>query len=105
MRAGKRRHYVTVERPVQKTSPDGGTSESWETLFSEWASIMPLQGREYFQAAQAQSEVDTQIDMRYHEGVTSEMRVVCQGQVFDIQTAINVDLRDKDLQIMAKSYG
>jgi SPP1 family predicted phage head-tail adaptor len=104
MRAGRLRHYVAVEQPVTQVAADGGATKGWELVFNEWAAIEPLRGREYFQAAAAQSEVDTMITMRYRSGVKTRMRVNYAGRHFDIQAVKDIQLRGRELQIMAKEY-
>ena len=104
MRAGRLRHFVAVEQPITSTTPDGGTTKAWELVFHEWAAIEPLRGREYFQAAAAQSEVDTMVTMRYRPGVRAKMRVSHEGRHFDIQSVIEIQTRGRELQIMAKEY-
>jgi len=104
MRSGRLRHFVAVEKPVLQTGEDGGTSDTWEVVFEEWAAIEPMRGREYFQAAAAQSEVDTLITMRYRDGVKARMRVNYNGRHFDIQAVKDIQLRGREMQIMAKEY-
>ena len=47
----------------------------WLDAFAAWAAIEPMMGREYFAAAQIQSDATVRIRIRYRTGVTPKMRV------------------------------
>ena len=47
----------------------------WHPYAKVWASIEPISGREYWNAAQSQSEASVRIVIRYRDGVTSRTRV------------------------------
>lgn len=48
----------------------------WSTFAEVWASVEPLQGREYWNAQQTQSDITHKVRMRWLEGVDSKMQIV-----------------------------
>ena len=55
---------VTVERLQQGQDELGQPFNTWTALFTTWAAVEPLSGREYFAASAAQSSVTTRIKLR-----------------------------------------
>jgi SPP1 family predicted phage head-tail adaptor len=67
-----------------------------------WASIEPLNGREFFAAQQVNAEVTARIRLRYLPGVTRQMQVKFGSRTFAIESVINVEERNRELQLMVK---
>jgi SPP1 family predicted phage head-tail adaptor len=102
MQAGRLRHRVTVQRATDAIDQYGDQTPTWTSLGTVWASVEPLNGREYFAAAQMQSEVSTRIVIRPISGVTltPKDRVKFGSRYFDIQSVINRDERNRELQLL-----
>jgi len=102
MQAGRLRHRVTVQRATDSIDQYGDQTPTWASLGTVWASVEPLSGREYFAAAQMQSEVSTRIVIRPISGVTltPKDRVKFGSRYFDIQSVINRDERNRELQLL-----
>lgn len=98
---GKLRHYLTIQQ-VTETQPGraGAIVKSWTTYANVWGSIKPFQGREYIQAQSVHAELTHRIYCRYLAGVTNKMRVLFGSRIFDIQSIINTDERNVELQLM-----
>ena len=58
--------------------------------------------REYFSAQQVQSEVTTQIWLRYLDGIMPTMRVKFGKRTLDIVSVLNTQERNVSLQLMCK---
>lgn len=101
MRAGELRDRVTIQQKTTSSDSEGMVTETWHDIATVWATILPIRGREYFQAAAVQSETTTRIKMRYRVGVASGMQAVFGTQVFDIQSVIP-DARRIQLELMCK---
>ena len=60
----------------------------WKDLVSAWAQVNPVGGREYYAAAQVNSENDMIFKVRYSrllEGyLTSELRIIYCGKVYNV---------------------
>ncbi len=103
MRAGELRHRVTIQKEQGTTrNSKGELVPNWVDIVTVWAAVEPLKGREYFDAEQVQAEVTTRIRMRYHAGVTPEMRIIYGTKEFDILSAINIEEKDRELHLMCK---
>lgn len=107
MRAGRLRHLVCVQTPVEVPNEFGEPIKQWQPLCSGWASIEPLRGSEKFSAMQVASEVDSRIVMRWTPGaekITTKDRVVFGGKIYDIKDVLNIDERNRELHIMARRH-
>ena len=65
---------------------------TWATVATVWAAVEPLSAREFIAAQAVQSNVSVRITMRYRPGITSAMRLLHDGKVYNI-TGV---LADKD---------
>ncbi len=112
MRAGRLRHRVTIQQPTEAGAAAGNVTKTWSTYKETWAEIEPLSGREFFEGAALDREITARIRMRYLSGLTADMRIVRGGvesngdpktgaDVWDIQSVINVDQRNRELEVMA----
>ena len=92
--AGRLRHRVTIQQPVQAQDPvTGELVQTWTDFAADIAAaIEPLSTREFAAAQQIQSEIVARIVIRYRTGITAEMRVIHNGTVYNIAGV----LADKD---------
>ena len=104
MRAGQLDQRVTVER-LQGGFDELGQPlpDTWAPLFTCWAAVEPLVGREYIAAQAAMSEVKLKIIMRYRPGITPADRVNHNGQVYGIEAVIDVHSSRRELHLMCKA--
>ncbi len=102
MQAGRMRHRIKIQSPVEARNGVGEIITTWATLATVWASVEPLRGREFFDAEQMQAEVSTRVRMRYYPGITAQMRVLWGSRVLEIVTPIDVNERHKELQLMCR---
>ena len=102
MRAGKLRHLVTIESPIDVPTEAGEWEVAiWGTWATRRAEIIPLKGDERFQAEHLDPELTHQINMRYVDGILPSMRIVLGARTFDIKSALNVDERSRETEILA----
>ena len=104
MKAGQLDQRVTVER-LQGGFDELGQPlpDTWAPLFTCWAAVEPLVGREYIAAQAAMSEVKLKIIMRYRPGITPADRVAHNGQVYGIEAVIDVHSSRRELHLMCKA--
>ena len=104
MKAGDLRHLVTIQTPpdVGDASQDnyGQEKPDWSRFAKVWAAVEPLSGREFWNAQQIQAQQVTRIRIRYLAGVTERMRILWGARKFNIQSIINLDERNIELQLM-----
>ena len=98
MRAGLLRHRMTILNPTDAAASWNG-STTWTTFATVWGSIEWLSGREYYEAAQVQSQVRHTITIRFLKGITPNMRISFEGRTFKIISAINPIERGRKLEI------
>lgn len=103
MRAGQLRHRIEIKHFVEGYNEIGDPVQKLETFAKVWAELLDLKGREYWSAAQAQSEVTTRIRIRYLEGVDASMRVYHDGREFLIDHILDPDGRKRELHLMCKT--
>lgn len=96
------RHRVTLRKKEIAEDALKQQSEAWTDIATVWAAIEPLSGREYFAASQENTEVTTRITIRYLPGITTDLRVVFGGRVFEVLSAIDPGERNISLILMCK---
>ncbi len=97
---GSRPHRVEVQQPNEVRDAQGGTTIQWETIFAAWASIEPLRGKEFWTAQQTENQMTHRVTIRWSKDVTTKMRLLFHGRVFNIGTLMNVDERGEQLELM-----
>lgn len=101
MNPGKYRHRIVIEEEDFDENPDSGETESaWKFFADMPAAVKPLRGREYFQAKETHFEQVTMIEIRYYPGITAEMRVLHEGNVFYITDIIDPEERHREMYLM-----
>lgn len=99
---GNLRHRITIQQ-ISSTQDDYGQPiDEWTDIATVWASIEPITGREFFAADTINSEISHRIRMRYKPGILPSMRVKFKTRYFDIQSVINYNELNTDLQLMCK---
>lgn len=104
MNPGSLRHRIELLR-TGKTRNAWGELEDTETVVATVsASITGMSGKELTDqdAGQTVTQMTHRIYMRYHPGVTPEMKIRFEGRVFEILYVSNYKELDKTLYIMAK---
>lgn len=108
MKAGDLRHYVMVQNRLETQNSSGEVEWSFTDWQAMWASIEPLQGREFLQAAQIGSNLSAKIRVRYFPGITPKMRVkhaylsggISFEDLYDIETVIHINERLREMHLM-----
>jgi SPP1 family predicted phage head-tail adaptor len=95
------RKRATLQRSVATSDGQGGEIESWVDVADVWLSIDPVKGYERFQAMQMQTPVTHRIVLRFRADVTTASRFVYDGRVFWVQGCLNVEGRNRFLEIKA----
>ncbi|MEH6848566.1 phage head closure protein [Bacillus pseudomycoides] len=104
MTMAKRNKRLTfLKKDENAKSPDGEPIEVYNDSFTVWGSLHFLKGREYFQAAATNSEIQGKSEIRYREDVTSDMKIKYKDIIYDIVSVIPTDKHN--LLIMWKRGG
>ena len=103
MRAGNLRHRITVEQNTPTRNSKGEEIDSWAPFGGpRYGAVIPLTGREAFNAQQRHAEAEIRIEMRYFPGITPKMRVSFGGRLFDILHIANIHTRGSETHLLVK---
>lgn len=102
--AGRMDRLITIEQNAETQSGTGDPAESWSTFATVWAGKRDLSGREFLEARQLASEATTEFTIHYRDDITTKMRIVLAGQVYDIEHAAEIG-RGRGTRILAKARG
>jgi len=101
--AGRRRHYVTLERPTETKDRLGGYSPAWSAVSKTWVSIEPLSGAELVEAQAQEQHTTHRVEMRFEEGITSRMRIHTEDdRILNIASVINPMERRESLTLLCE---
>lgn len=105
MRAGRLRHRLVLQQPV--TSRDADTNEKitvWTTVATVWGGIEPIKGKERVSAQELDAAYDVRLPMRYSSeisGMDATWRATSGGRVYAFQSVINMDERNREIEVLA----
>ena len=90
MLAPKLRHRVTFQsRTPTQDATTGEVTYSWSsTVSDEPAEVVPLSGRELVASGATQAGVDTRMTVRWRSGIDEKMRVVFDGNNYQITAVL-----------------
>lgn len=84
-RIGRYERRVTVQSRTLTSDGYGGQAASWATLYTLWAYIRPLAGREGAVGDREQAELTTEVGLRgYWSDVRPTMRIAYGGRTLEI---------------------
>lgn len=107
MRVGRLRHPVRVERATEIRNSYGEPIKTWTLLAYTRAAIEPLRGSERMVAMQVHSEVTNRITLRWHSAIAelgTKDRIVLGSKRFDVKSVMNMDERNREVQVMATEH-
>jgi len=104
MKAGKLRHRITIQQPVEVRDSYGGVTVTWGTFATVNASVEPLRGQELWAAAAQQARVNTRIRIRYLASVSPKMRVLFGTRIYLIDAVIDPEERHVEMQLMCQEW-
>lgn len=88
MRAGRLDRSITIQQKTVTRTTLGDETESWADLATVWSEVIPMSGREYFNAQAQQVVVEEQLRfrIRYFAAAASdtELRISYNSKVYDI---------------------
>ena len=99
--ARRLRHKITIQSKTD-TQTYGEVQTTWGTFAIAYADIQPTTGREYFAARQIVDEALFKITIRYVSGVTTKMRILYDGDYYDIRDVGNVGTGYKYLEMICR---
>lgn len=101
--AGKLRHRIDIQRESRTADGAGGASLAWLTIaLNIPAMIKPLSGNETMAAQRLEANISHRIYIRYAAGFRSSDRIVFDGRMFQIRAILNLEERNRWLEIQAE---
>lgn len=80
---------LTLQITTREPDGQGGFTEEWSDVGTVWAQLEPLNGYERMQGMKLGSPLSHKGLIRYRADLTTGMRAVYQGRVFDIKEVID----------------
>lgn len=103
MNPGALDRRIKILSPPTTQDTYGQQTGTWPTFAETWASINPLQGKEFAEARQVHAEVTHKVRIRYRSGILPSMRVQYGSRIFEILgPPINPGERNVELRLMCK---
>ena len=99
---GELRHRITIQKLNNSQNEYGEISEFWEDILNIRAGIYPISGKEFFAAETVNSEITHKVKIRYVEGLTPNMRINFNNRIFSIESIINFQEKNIELQLLCK---
>lgn len=98
------RHRITLQSQSQTQDPNtGAVTTTWaDWLADEPAEVVPLSGREFISAAANVAGVDTRMTIRYRAGVLPTMRVVFDGNNYQVSAVLQDPSNRRWLTLMCQ---
>jgi SPP1 family predicted phage head-tail adaptor len=106
MQAGKLRHRVAIDIATETKGASGQMKMTWTLTATAWAAIEPMRGSERVYADAETAEMDTVITMRYlpqFDAVSTKWRIRHRNVIYDIKSVANVNMRDREIEVLAQS--
>lgn len=105
MNSGSLRHRVTIQSLTKTSDGTGGFTETWTDAATVWAEVTPLKGFERYAAQQIRAQLSYRVRLRFRNDVTSDMRLIHKGKILTIQAVINVNGRNRELELLCSESG
>lgn len=101
MRAGRLRHKILVQERSGAKDLLGGASDSWSTIATLWASVEPMNVKDYLSSDAQIADLHGKIVIRYNPLIKPDQRILFNGRVLEIQgQPINLGERNREMHIM-----
>lgn len=102
---GRLRNIIVIESPVDGVDPSGAPITTYDFYIRRYASIVPLNGSEFFASQQLNVNVNVRFRLRYDKSValiTAKYRIKWNENIYDIHAVINKMEHNKEIIIMCE---
>ena len=106
MNPGKLDKIITFQSKTgdEEKGDYGGTTYTWADYATVWAKKHPLRGRELMAAQAAQNLTEVNFYIRYLAGLSSDMRIVHDGNYYDITGIVDINEAHVEMEISANTW-
>jgi SPP1 family predicted phage head-tail adaptor len=99
MNPGKLRDRVIFQRRSESRDSRGQPVIEWQEVATVWASARVDLGDEQRDALRVDSRLGGSVILRYHADITPDLRLLWQGQQWEIKAVADLDGRKKYLRV------
>ena len=93
MQPGELDRQIEIQQPTIVTDEMGQQVTSWSLFAQPWAKYTHGSGNESFDALQRTAQQTADLTIRYRPGVTTQMRIVSNGQTYRIVDVAEIQRR------------
>lgn len=97
--AGRMRHRVLIQRPSEVQGDSGQPIDAWITFASRRAVKITAPGEEHMTPQQRVARAPVTWKLRWLSGVVPSMRLVADGKVYEILSAIDPNDDRRELHV------
>lgn len=103
MQAGKLRHRVQAQAPLEDRDDIGGVRQVWITMDELWCDIEPLKGREIFEAQSIEARLSHKMTFRGWVQLDPRWRLVwvLMDRAFQIHSIRDIGERHRTIEVLA----
>ena len=102
MKFSKMRHRITFLKPMGTyKNTIGENVPAYTDYKTVWAFVTPKTGREYDEAQKLRAETTYNVHTRFFADITSEMQIRFNDRILKIESVLNINERNEELQIVA----
>jgi SPP1 family predicted phage head-tail adaptor len=87
--AGKLRRRIQIQANTVTQSDLGQPVDSFATVATRWASIVPASGQAFAATDQVRNDTTHKVILRYYPGLTPRHRIVYGSRVFNILSVLD----------------
>lgn len=99
---GRMRYRVALQSPTNTRDAGGGVSQSYKTINTIWADIVPQKGSETYRQGKTTEKITHKITIRKLPNVNTRNRISYDSRLFAIKNVINLDERGRFLQLLCE---
>ena len=100
--AGTLRERIVIQTPTETVDDHGGLAVTFATFDTVSAAILPKVGTEPFEDDRYRATQRVVFEIRYLAGITTKMRISYDSRLFDIESIVNVEERNKKLLLITE---
>jgi len=98
--AGMMRHNAAIQQYTDVADGGGGSARTWSNVIaSQLGFLKPISGNERLHADQLEAVVTHKFLTRYTATIVPKMRLVYGGRNFNIRAVINIEERNRFLEL------
>jgi len=102
IRAGTMRERITLTHPTNTEDARWGPTPGESQYATAWAEVKPITATERMQDEGIQADTTHVLRMRYRSDVTSKDVVTWRGRKLQIESAIDVEGRHRELELTCR---